>query len=47
MFPTPFFELKMMVVSVFFFSLGKKLQLYVFDSIFPAEDDDRVSFLFP
>ena len=29
-----------------FFFLGKKLQLYVFDFIFRADDDDRVSFLF-
>ena len=32
-----------MVVSVFLFSLRKKLQLYVFNPIFRAEDDGRVS----
>ena len=45
MFSAPFFVLKMMVLSVFFFSLRKKLQLYIFNSIFQAVDDGRVSFI--
>ena len=44
MFSTPSLKLKTMVVSFSF--LGKKPQLYVFDSIFRAEDDDRDSSLF-
>ena len=46
MFTTPFLELKTMVVSDVFFSLRKRLQLYVFYSIFRAEDDGPISLLF-
>ena len=47
MFSTPFFELKMMIVSVFLLSLEeKKLQPYVFYTISRAEGDGRVGFLF-
>ena len=46
MFSIPFFELNAMVVSVFFFSLQKRLQLRHFYPVFRAEDDGGINFIY-